>query len=166
MYMYVHMQVGACVEAREENQVSSIALCLIPLKQGLSGNLKITLWLEYLAGKFQWFLCLHPLTPGLQCAHPCLTSTWLLGIQTQSLVLDTASPLAHGAISPVLSTCTLLGLENTCTSVIYHMFFAKPSKDFSKMLMDILVQYWQWFWNVFLFIHVCGERGTIPPHRW
>lgn len=43
MYMYVHMQVGACVEAREENQLSSIALCLIPLKQGLSGNLKITL---------------------------------------------------------------------------------------------------------------------------
>lgn len=43
MYMYVPMQVGACVEAREENQLSSIALCLIPLKQGLSGNLKITL---------------------------------------------------------------------------------------------------------------------------
>lgn len=42
MYMYVHMQVGACVEAREENQLSSIALCLIPLKQDLSGNLTIT----------------------------------------------------------------------------------------------------------------------------
>lgn len=143
MYMYVHMQVGACVEAREENQLSSIVLCLIPLKQGLSGNLTITTLAE-IPGREVPVISQSPPTNTGFIACASLPDFYMVAGDSNTIPCAyIASPLAHGSISSVLSTCILSGLENTCTSVIYHMFFAKPSKDFSKMLMDILAQYWQ-----------------------
>lgn len=99
MYMYVHTQVGACVEATEENQLSSITLCLIPLKQGLSGNLKITT-LAGIPGREIPVISLSPPANTRFIACASLPDFYMVaGNSNTTPRACTASPLAHGAIS-------------------------------------------------------------------
>lgn len=134
-------KVGACVGTREENQFFYHTLPYSLETRSLRKPEDNTL--TRMPG---WEVPVISLSPPantgfIACAS--LPDLYMVAENSNTIPhAGTASPLAHGAISSVLPTHTPLGLENTSVSVIYHMLFTKP-KDFSKMLMNILEQYWQ-----------------------